>query len=66
MVNLKSIFNNRVGRHYSEFIHIYADGAKKTETEESGVGVAIPGKEVEISKRTSNKLGVYTVDMMAI
>ncbi len=28
-VNLKSIFNNRIGGNYSEFIQIYTDGAKK-------------------------------------
>ncbi len=63
---MKSIFNNEGGGNFSEFIQIYTDGAKRPETEKTGFGVAIPGKEVEISKRSSNKLGVYTVEIMAI
>ncbi len=62
-VHVKSIFNNRVGGKYRESIQLYTDGAKRPETEETGFGVAIPGKEVEISKRSSNKLGVYTVEL---
>lgn len=40
-INLKSIFNNRVGGNYSEFIQIYADGAKKKKKqkqEKQGLG----------------------------
>lgn len=39
---------------------------KKTETEETGFGETIPGKEIEISERMSNKLEVYALEMMAI
>lgn len=39
---------------------------KITETEEIGIEVAIPGKEMEINNRISNKLGIYSVEMMTI
>ena len=32
----------------------------------TGYGVAIPLKRIGINRRTSNKLGVYTVEMLAV
>ena len=32
----------------------------------TGYGVAIPVKRIGINRRTSNKLGVYTVEMLAV
>lgn len=60
-INMTGVFNNQVGEEYSEFIQIYTDGAKKTkqkktETEATGIGMAIPGKGIGINRRTSDKL----------
>nr|XP_055031454.1 uncharacterized protein LOC129420520 [Misgurnus anguillicaudatus]XP_055031455.1 uncharacterized protein LOC129420520 [Misgurnus anguillicaudatus]XP_055031456.1 uncharacterized protein LOC129420520 [Misgurnus anguillicaudatus] len=65
-IDLVSVFKNRVGEEYGNFIQIYTDGAKDPETGVTGFGVAIPGQQIEISRRTSDKLGVYTVEMLAI
>lgn len=65
-INVVSVFKNRVGEEYGNFIQIYTDGAKNPETEVTGFGVAIPGQQIGISRRTSDKLGVYTVEMLAV
>ena len=53
-------------KKYSDFTQVYTDGAKKPETGVTGYGVAIPVKRIGINRRTSNKLGVYTVEMLAV
>ena len=53
-------------KEYSEFTQIYTDGAKKPETRLRGFGVAIPAKGIGINRRTSNNLGVYTVEMLEV
>ena len=45
---------------------IYTDGAKNPDNGKTGFGVSIPGKDIMISKRTSDKFNVYTVEILAI
>lgn len=63
---MERAFNNRMGEKYSEYIQIYTDGATNPETEVTGLGVVVPDKGSGISRRTSNKLAVYTVEMLAV
>ena len=46
---------------YSDFGHVCHPNNGKT-----GFGVVVPGKNIMMSKRTSDKLSVYTVEMLAI
>lgn len=40
-------------------------GARKPETGETGIGVTVSAKGIGISRGTSDRLGVYTVEMVA-
>ena len=50
----------------SGFIQVYSDGVKEPETGVTGIGVAVPAKGSGINRRTSDKLGIYTVEMIAM
>lgn len=65
-VDLVSAFSSRIIEEYSGFIQIYTDGAKKPETGVTGIGVAVPTRGIGINRRTTDGLGVYTVEMVAI
>ena len=54
MVDLVSVFRCHVMTEYSDFTHIYTDGAKQPETGVTGFGVAVPAKVTGITRRTSN------------
>ena len=66
MVDLVSVFKCHVMSEYSDFTHLYTDGVKQPETGVTGFGVTVPAKGIGINRRTSNKLGVYTVEMVAV
>uniref|UniRef100_A0A8C2Q875 Reverse transcriptase n=1 Tax=Cyprinus carpio TaxID=7962 RepID=A0A8C2Q875_CYPCA len=65
-INLKMVFNNRIAEKYNDYTQVYTDGAKEPETEVTGLSVVVPSKGIGINRRTSNMLGVYTVEMLAI
>lgn len=66
VVDLVGVFNHHVMSKYSEFVHIYTDGSKQPETGVTGFGVAIPSRGIGINRRTSDRLGVYTVEMLGV
>ena len=47
-------------------LYTTVDGAKESETGVTGNGVAVPAKGTGINRRTSNKLDVYTIEMIAV
>ncbi len=65
-IDLVSAFRYHVMNKYGDFIQIFTDGAKQPETEVTGFGVSVPEKGIGINRRTSDKLGVYTVEMVAV
>lgn len=65
-IDLVDAFNIHIMEKYKDVMQIYTDGTKKPETGVTGFGVVIPKKGIEINRRTSNNLGVYTVEMVAI
>ncbi len=65
-LNLKIVFNNQIVEKYKDYIQVYTDGAKKPETEVTGLSAVVPSKLIGINRRTSNMLGAYTVEMLAI
>lgn len=60
------VFNNRIAEKYNDYTQVYTDAAKEPETEVTGLSVVVPSKGIGINRRTSNMLGVYTVEMLAI
>jgi len=64
-IDLVSAFKYHLNKDYKVFIHIYiyiyTDSKKVT-----GNGVAISAKEIRINRRTSDFLGVNTVEMVAV
>ena len=65
-IDLVGAFKYHVMKEYSDFTQVYTDGAKKPETGVTGYGVTIPVKRIGINRRTSNKLGISTVEMLAV
>ncbi len=65
-IDLVNAFKYLINKDYKEFVHVYTDGSKKPETGVTGYGVAIPAKGIGINRRTSDFLGVYTVEMVAV
>ena len=65
-IDLVSAFKYNVMKEYIDFTQVYPDGAKKPEAGVTGCGVAIPVKGIGINRRTSNKLGVYTVELLVV
>ncbi len=51
---------------YKDYIQVYKDGAEKPETKVTGLSVVVLSKGIGINRITSNTLGVYTVEMLAI
>ncbi len=49
--------------HYVQF---FTDGSKDPQTDATGPAVVIPSYQVEISKRTSDYLNVYTDKLLAM
>lgn len=62
----KEVINLKIVEKYKDYIQVYTDGAKKPETEVTGLSVVVPSKGIGINRRTSSMLGVYTVEMLAI
>ncbi len=65
-IDLVNAFKYLINKDYKEFVHVYTDGSKKPETGVTGYGVAIPAKGIGINRRTSDFLGVYTVEVVAV
>ncbi len=56
-VDLVGMFNDHITEVYKNYTQIYTDGTKNPETGITGI---------EVNRRTSNNLAVYTVEMVAI
>ena len=65
-IDLASVFNIHLLVEYSEYVHVFTDGAKQPETGVTGFGVAVPSKRIEVNRRTSDSLSVYTVEMLGV
>ena len=65
-VDFVRVANQYVLGEYRDFIEIYSDGAKQPETGMTGFGVVVPSKGIELNKRTSDHLAVYTVEMLGL
>uniref|UniRef100_A0A3B3BBF5 Reverse transcriptase domain-containing protein n=1 Tax=Oryzias melastigma TaxID=30732 RepID=A0A3B3BBF5_ORYME len=64
--DLKGAFHFFSQLAYAEFTQVFTDGTKNPDTGITGFGVAVPSKNVGINRRTSDRLGVYTVEMLAV
>ena len=51
---------------YSEHVRLYTDGSKNPQTDATGAAVVIPRYQIGISKRTSDWVSVYAVELVAI
>ncbi len=65
-VDLVGVFNDHITEVYKNYTQIYTDGTKNPETGITGIGVVVPARGIEVNRRTSNSLAVYTVEMVAI
>ncbi len=65
-VDLVGVFNDHITEVYKNYTQIYTDGTKNPETGITGIGVVVPARGIEVNRRTSNNLAVYTVEMVAI
>ena len=63
---MASICNQRLIDEYSDYVNIFTDGAKQPETGITGFGVVVPSKNIELSRRSTDNLGVYTVEMLGV
>ena len=46
---------------YTDYVQVFTDGLKDPITDKTGSAVSVPRAKVQISKRVSNLLSVYTV-----
>ena len=51
---------------YKESIQIFTDGSKDMQTDATGAAVVVPRYQVEFSKRTTDSLSVFAVELFAI
>ena len=54
-----------MGGVYDGWVQVYTDGSR-AESGVTGLGVAVPERGIGISRRTTDGLGVYTVEMVAV
>ena len=59
-------FQCHVREHYGNHLQIFTDGSKDQETEATGAAVMVQRLKVESSKRTSDFLHVFTIELYAI
>lgn len=64
--DLNTVYYSYKECKYKESIQIFTDGSKNMQTEATGSAVVIPKYKIEISKRTSDCLSVFAVEMFAI
>lgn len=65
-VDLVGVFKSLTQISYRDFTLIFTDGSKEIETGVTGFGVVVPEKGVSLNRRTTNRLSVYTVEMVAV
>ena len=65
-VDLVGAFEGLVRDWYGGFTLVYTDGSRDPGTGVTGFGVTAPGWGASVSRRTSDGLGVYTVEMVAV
>ena len=65
-IDLVNVFEHHIIEKCSGFIQVYTDGVKEPETGLTGIEVAVPAKGIGINRRTSDKLGVYTLEIIAL
>ncbi len=65
-VDLVGVFKDHITEVYTNYTQIYTDGTKNPEIGITGIGVVVPARGIEVNRRTSNNLAVYTVEMVAI
>ena len=54
-----------MGGVYGGWVQVYTDGWR-AESGETGFGVEVPERVIEISRHTTDGLGVNTVEMVAV
>ena len=64
-VDLARAHGRCMGGVYGGWVQVYTDGSR-AESGVSGFGVAVPERGIGISRRTTDGLGVYTVEMVAV
>ena len=63
MGNLTEVY---IKRHFYNYLFIFTDGSKNPRNYHVGIGVVIPEFKVYISKRISDRLSVFTAEVVAI
>lgn len=53
-------------KNYYGYLEIYSDGSKYSGNGHTGVGIAIPEFNINIGKRISNIVAIYTAELVAI
>jgi ribonuclease HI len=59
-------FQCHVREHYGNHLQIFTDGSKDQETEATGAAFMVQRLKIESSKRTSDFLHVFTIELYAI
>ncbi len=62
-IDLVGVFNDHITEVYKNYTQIYTDGTKNPETGITGIGVVVPAWGIEVNRRASNNLAVYTVEL---
>lgn len=65
MLNEKEI-QQYINQSYFNYLQIYTDGSKDPKDEKTAVAVYIPKFNIKISKRITDRLSVYTTEIVAI
>ena len=60
------LVDNYIGRSFYAFLPLFTDGSKEPDSGCTGAGVYIPEFDVQICKRLTDELSVYSVEMLSI
>jgi len=65
-VDICQIFCDRMSDRYGEYLVIFTDGSKDPESGKAGAAFSVPKMGVEMKKRISDNLSVFTVELVAV
>lgn len=55
-----------IRKKYKDYVQVFTDGLKNLDTANTGSAVVVPSYKIEIWRRTSYCLSVYTVELYAM
>lgn len=65
-VDMLLAFAEHINQQYAQYMQVYTDGSKIPENQCTGVAFSVPERNVCVNKRTTDCLGVYTVELVAV